>query len=84
MGLTWRAANSLTICSELRAENPGLRCGLFDWDETAPAFPKWGSVAWACRAAMGTPGDAESIVTIYAALKAGITMLDIGDFYGAR
>jgi hypothetical protein len=85
MGLTWRATNSLTICSELRAENPGrLRCGLFDWDETAPAFPKWGSVAWAMSGGYGHAGDAESIVTIHAALEAGITMLDIGDFYGAR
>src|SRR5262249_24499238 len=32
-----------------------LRCGLFDWDETVPTFPKWGSVAWACRAATGLP-----------------------------
>ena len=32
----------------------------------------------------GHAGDAESIVTIYAALEADITMLDIGDFYGAR
>jgi aryl-alcohol dehydrogenase-like predicted oxidoreductase len=32
----------------------------------------------------GHAGDAESIVTIHAALEAGITMLDIGDFYGAR
>jgi len=73
MGLTWRATNSLTICSELRAENPGrLRCGLFDWDETAPAFPKWGSVAWACRAAMGTPATArDKRLTAAGALASG-------------
>jgi len=52
---------------------------LFDWDETVPAFPKWGSVAWACRAAMGTPTTRKSIATIHAALGAGITMLDTGD-----
>jgi len=81
MGLTRRATNSLTICSELRAESPGrLRCGLFDWDETAPAFPKWGCMGMSG----GYEHAAESIVTIHAALEAGITMLDIGDFYGAR
>jgi aryl-alcohol dehydrogenase-like predicted oxidoreductase len=32
----------------------------------------------------GHAGDAESIATIHAAPEAGITMLDIGDFYGAR
>src|SRR5262249_52461347 len=55
---------------------PGrLRCGLFDWDETVLAFSKWGSVAWACRAAMDTPATRNSIATIHAALEAGITML---------
>src|SRR5262249_31940974 len=32
-----------------------LRCGLFDWGERVRTFPKWGSVAWACRAATGPP-----------------------------
>jgi aryl-alcohol dehydrogenase-like predicted oxidoreductase len=30
----------------------------------------------------GTPDDAESIATIHAALEAGITLIDTGDFYG--
>src|SRR5262249_38001705 len=51
------ATNSLTIYSELRAPKiwRRLRCGLFYWDETVRAFPKWGAVAWACRAAIGMP-----------------------------
>jgi aryl-alcohol dehydrogenase-like predicted oxidoreductase len=31
----------------------------------------------------GPADDAESIATIHAALEAGVTMLDTGDFYGA-
>ena len=31
----------------------------------------------------GPADDAESIATIHAALEAGLTMLDTGDFYGA-
>src|SRR6516165_9997441 len=31
----------------------------------------------------GATDDAESIATIHAALEAGITMLDTGDFYGS-
>ncbi|MGA7973057.1 MAG: aldo/keto reductase, partial [Pseudolabrys sp.] len=30
----------------------------------------------------GTPDDAESIAAIHAALEAGITLIDTGDFYG--
>ena len=30
----------------------------------------------------GVPDDAESIATIHAALDAGITLIDTGDFYG--
>ena len=30
----------------------------------------------------GTPDDGESIATIHAALEAGITLFDTGDFYG--
>ena len=56
MGLTWRATNSLTICSELRARKSGeIEMRLVRLGRTVPAFPKWGSVAWACLAAMGTP-----------------------------
>src|SRR2546430_7906709 len=39
-----------------------------------------------CRGMSGGSGpaeDAESIATIHAALEAGITMLDTGDFYGS-
>jgi aryl-alcohol dehydrogenase-like predicted oxidoreductase len=33
---------------------------------------------------MGTPTTRKSIATIHAAPEADITMLDTGDFYGAR
>jgi aryl-alcohol dehydrogenase-like predicted oxidoreductase len=32
----------------------------------------------------GHAGDADSIAAFHAALEAGITMPDTGDFYGAR
>ena len=85
MGHTWRATNSLTICSELRAENPGrLRCGLVRLGRNGPGVSEMGLGCMGMSGGYGHAGDAESIVTIHAALEAGITMLDIGDFYGAR
>jgi len=41
-------------------------------------------VAKVVGAGYGHADDAESIATIHAALEADITMLDTGDFYGAR
>ena len=38
--------------------------------------------AWACRIFYGPTDRSESIATIHAALDAGITLLDTGDFYG--
>ena len=52
------------------------------WDQPAPPFPPSASAAWACRACTGRPTGRESIATIHAALDAGITLLDTGDFYG--
>ena len=40
------------------------------------------SAAWGCRACTAPPTGDESIATIHAALDAGITLLDTGDFYG--
>ena len=40
------------------------------------------SAAWACRGHYGAADEAESIATIHAALDAGVTLLDTGDFYG--
>ena len=52
-------------------------------DETARRSERSASAAWACRRACTAPSDeAESIATIRAALDAGITLLDTGDFYG--
>ncbi len=40
------------------------------------------SAAWRFSGGYGTPDDAESIATVHAALDAGISYLDSGDFYG--
>jgi len=47
--------------------------------------PEVSAMGLGCMALSGTYGpadDAESIATVHAALDAGITMLDTGDFYG--
>jgi aryl-alcohol dehydrogenase-like predicted oxidoreductase len=47
--------------------------------------PEVSALGLGCMAMSGTYGpavDAESIATVHAALEAGITMLDTGDFYG--
>ncbi|HXO41071.1 MAG TPA: aldo/keto reductase, partial [Thermoanaerobaculia bacterium] len=47
--------------------------------------PEISALGLGCMAMSGTYGpavDAESIATVHAALDAGITMLDTGDFYG--
>ena len=44
--------------------------------------PPSASAAWACPDIYGPSDRAESIATIHAALDAGITLLDTGDFYG--
>jgi hypothetical protein len=57
--LTWGLHGAYIECDKfadhlfriVRLKLREMRCGLFDWDETVPAFPKWGSGAWACRAA---------------------------------
>ena len=48
----------------------------------APRSRRSASAAWACRACTARPTGRESIATIHAALDAGITLLDTGDFYG--
>ena len=55
MGLKWPATNSLTICSELRARKSGeIEMRLARLGRNGPGVSEMGSVAWACRAAMGT------------------------------
>src|SRR5262249_12123277 len=82
MGLTWRAPNSLTICSELRARKSGeIESRLVRLGRNAPSVSGRGCMGMSVG--YGHAGDAESIATIHAALEAGITMLDTGDFYGA-
>ncbi len=48
----------------------------------APRSRRSASAAWACPDFYGPADRAESIATIHAALEAGITLLDTGDFYG--
>ena len=62
------------------------------WPHTRPMRAPWAraarqcspspSAAWACPGMYGAADEAESIATIHAALDAGITLLDTGDFYG--
>ncbi len=50
-----------------------------------PVSLSYGSTGLGCMGMSGTYGpadDAESIATIHAALDAGLTLLDTGDFYG--
>jgi hypothetical protein len=78
MGLTWRATNSLTICSELRARKSGeIEMRLVRLGRNGPGVMR---MSGGYRHA----GDAESIATIHAVFEAGITMLDSGDFCGVR
>ena len=44
--------------------------------------PPSASAAWACPPSTATADRAESIATLHAALDAGVTLLDTGDFYG--
>jgi pyridoxine 4-dehydrogenase len=46
------------------------------------SIPAAGLGCMAMSGGYGTPDDAESIATIHAALEAGITLIDTGDFYG--
>ena len=52
------------------------------WERPAPRSRRSAWAAWACRTSTDRRTDAESIATIHAALDAGITLLDTGDFYG--
>ncbi|MEF3112931.1 aldo/keto reductase [Streptomyces chrestomyceticus] len=50
---------------------------------TGPQSSALGLGCMGMSAAYGDPGDrAESVATIHAALEAGVTLLDTGDFYG--
>jgi len=85
MGLTWRATNSLTICSELRARKSGeIEMRLVRLGRNGPGVSEMGLGCMGVSGGYGHADDAESIATIHAALEADITMLDTGDFYGAR
>ena len=47
-----------------------------------PSSP-WDSDAWACPGCTARQTNKRAIATIHAALDAGITLLDTGDYYGA-
>ena len=49
-----------------------------------PGVSEMGLGCMGMSAGYGHADDVESIATIHAALEADITMLDTGDFYGAR
>jgi aryl-alcohol dehydrogenase-like predicted oxidoreductase len=57
-----------------------------DHRQLGAAGPRVSELGLGCMAMSGVYGPAdraESIATIHAALEAGITLLDTGDFYGA-
>jgi len=62
----------------------GIEMRLVRLGRNGPGVSEMGLGCMGMSGGYGHAGDAESIVTISAALEAGITMLDIGDFYGAR
>jgi Aldo/keto reductase family len=77
MGLTWRATNSLTICSKLRArKSGGIEMRLVRLGRNGPGVSEMGLGCMGVSGGYGHADDAESIATIHAALEAGITMLD--------
>jgi hypothetical protein len=81
MGLTWRATNSLTICSKLRARKSGeIEMRLVRLGRNGPGVSEMGLGCMGVSGGYGHADDAESIATIHAALEAGITMLDTGNF----
>src|SRR5262249_52789599 len=88
MRLTWGATNSVTNCSEIpRLKNWGngleIEMRLVRLGRNGPEVSEMG-VGWmGMSGGYGPADDAESIATIHAALEAGITMLDTGDFYGS-
>ena len=50
--------------------------------KTGPRVSALGLGAWACPTFTDPPTASESIATIHAALDAGMTLIDTGDFYG--
>src|SRR5262249_17986817 len=62
MGLTWRATNSLTICSELRARKSGeIEMRLVRLGRNGPSVSGLGCMGMS--GGYGQAGDAESIAT---------------------
>src|SRR5262249_16029060 len=53
------------------------------WGRNGPDVSEMGLGCMGMSGGYGPADDAESIATIHAALEAGITMLDTGDFYGS-
>ena len=51
--------------------------------KNGPLVSQFGLGCMAMSDIYGPSDDSESIATIHAALDAGITMLDTGDFYGS-
>ena len=50
---------------------------------TGPTVPRIGLGAMGMSGMYGSSDDAESIATIHAAIDAGVTLIDTGDFYGS-
>ena len=54
----------------------------FAYEKPARWYPPSASAAWACRTSTGPADTDEGAATLRAALDAGVTLLDTGDFYG--
>lgn len=50
--------------------------------KSGPTVSRFGLGCMAMSGTYGRPDDAESIATIHAAIDAGVTLIDTGDFYG--
>src|SRR5262245_20328986 len=88
MRLTWGATNSVTNCSEIaRLKNLGnwleIEMRLVRLGRNGPDVSEMGLGCMGMSGGYGPADDAESTTTIHAALEAGVTMLDTGDFYGS-
>jgi aryl-alcohol dehydrogenase-like predicted oxidoreductase len=59
------------------------RVGSRDLGRTGPMVSSLGLGLMGMSDLYGTADEAESITTVHAALDAGVTLLDTGDFYGA-
>ncbi|MFT3729240.1 MAG: aldo/keto reductase [Terricaulis sp.] len=57
-------------------------CKPVSWEKPVLSFPPSASAPWACPISTARPTKPRAAPTIDAALEAGVTLIDTGDFYG--